>query len=110
MKTIHLKARHLEDLGIEIAFAHHNKLDDECKENARRLFELFSNEPEPEKHRYFIAYNHSGYDNSFGSGWLELTLEKPIRDTADLEHIKNLVIDKHGYKAVAITSWQRFED
>jgi hypothetical protein len=65
---------------------------------------------EEKKHRYFIAYSHVGHDNSFGNGWVEVKLIKPIRSSADLEYVRDLVIEKNGYKAVAITGWQRFEE
>jgi hypothetical protein len=67
-------------------------------------------EPTPQKHRYFVAYSHSGHDGSFGNGWVELNLKHAIRGTRDLEYVRDLVIAHEGYKQVAITGWQRFED
>lgn len=65
---------------------------------------------ETKRHRYFVAYCHSSSNNSFGNGWVEMSLHKPIRGNADLEFIRDKVIEQYGYEAVSITGWQRFEE
>jgi hypothetical protein len=65
---------------------------------------------EPKTRRYFVSYSYSGRDGSFGNGWVEVDLKKPIRGTADLEFIRDLVLAEKGFKEVAITNWQRFEE
>ncbi|MDG4790007.1 hypothetical protein O7626_29485 [Micromonospora sp. WMMD1102] len=61
-------------------------------------------------YRYFIAYVFSTYQGS-GNGWTEVTRDAPIRSSADVLSMTNLIANQDkSIDRLTITGWQRFED
>jgi hypothetical protein len=64
---------------------------------------------EPKKRHYFVSYNFQAEGHS-GNGCLDLVREKPIRNWEDVDGICKFIAEYKGFKSVALTGWQHYEE
>ncbi|MEO3930937.1 hypothetical protein ABGB07_44910 [Micromonosporaceae bacterium B7E4] len=60
-------------------------------------------------YRYFITYVFSNHRGS-GNGWTEVTRDAPIRTSADVLSMTDLIASQdQSIDRLTVTGWQRFE-